>query len=48
MLKYPTPLRFLLPGHFISHGVPSSKASFESVNGSMDFQHGIRATSFLQ
>jgi len=33
-------LKFSLPGHFISHSVPSSlKASFESINGPMNFSY---------
>jgi hypothetical protein len=44
LLKCFTSLIFSSPWHFISHGVPSSlKASFESINGTMNFSHGIRA-----
>jgi hypothetical protein len=38
VLKCLTSLRFPSSGHFIGHDVPSSfNASFESINGSMDF-----------
>jgi hypothetical protein len=47
LLKCPTSLGFSSLGHFISHGVISLKASFESVTGLMDFSHSIRATCFL-
>jgi len=49
VLKCPILLKFILLGHFISHGVSFSlKAFFESINGHVCFLHDIRATCFLR